>query len=142
MSRETAGRRRVHINLRAAFGKVTQQTAKSWFRHRTGPGKTEYSVRNQQTGSPCASAERRRPWRRQIGRPSPHRWLYLGQNTIRLKRHSQSVQPITPADRDYLAGDRRVDVKMLVRIDVIEPKPRRTICFELCFNFRCNLSAG
>jgi hypothetical protein len=35
-----------------------------------------------------------------------------------------------------------VKVKVLVRVDVIERKPRRMKCFELSLNFRCDLSAG
>ena len=61
---------------------------------------------------------------------------------MRLERHPQSAQPVTPADRDYLAGNRWVKVKMLMRIDVIERKPCRTICLELRLDFRCDLSAG
>ena len=42
--------------------------------------------------------------------------------------------------RDQLASDRGVQVKMLVRIDVVKGKPARTICFKLRLNFRCDLS--
>ena len=141
MSLEAAGRRRVQVDFRAAFGKVTQQTGESRFRHRARPGQPEHGVRNLQTGPPCMSAEQRRPWRGQIGWAWSHRWLYFGQDPRRLDRHPQSAQAVTPADRDDLAGDRRVKVKMLVGIDVIEREPGRPICFELRLDFRRDLSA-
>ena len=51
------------------------------------------------------------------------------------------MQAITPTDRDHLIGNHRMKVKMLVRVDVVERESGRTIGFELCLDFRSDLSA-
>jgi hypothetical protein len=53
----------------------------------------------------------------------------------RLDRHPQSAQTVTRPDRNHLAGDGRVKVKMLVGIDVIERESGRTIRRELRLDF-------
>jgi hypothetical protein len=45
-------------------------------------------------------------------------------------------------DRDYRASNRWMKVEMLVRVDVIERKSRRAICFKLRLDFRRDLLAN
>jgi hypothetical protein len=62
-------------------------------------------------------------------------------NASRLMRHAQGPHPVCAADLQHLAGDERMHVKVLVRVDVIERQSRSTKKLELSGDFAPQLTA-
>ena len=131
----------MHVDFRAARGQVTQQAGQARLRHRSGPGEAEHGIRKLEAGAAGTAAEQRHPRGGDMARPSSRRGLHLGQHRARLARHAQRAQAVTSADRDRLTADRRMQMEMLVRVDVIERESGRAIGFELRLDFRRDLAA-
>ena len=131
----------MHVDFSAAGRKVVEEPRKPCGCHSAGPGQAEHGVRNAQAHAAGAAGEKLRPGRGELHQTSPSFRLDLGQDRDRLDWHAQATQPMAPADRDDLAGDRRMQVKVLVRVDVIKRKPGGGEGFELGFDFRPHLRA-
>src|SRR5579871_1857547 len=105
--------------------------------HVTGPGETEHVI-----GRYHAPAAEHPPHclRQRLERSNaPAAPLDLGEDTLRLERNAHAVHSESRTDCQHRAGNGRMQMKMLVRVDVIERKPTRGKTRELRFDLEMKL---
>ncbi len=103
-------------------------------RHRAGPCEAEGPVGDQQAGLTGAYGEQGGPGGAVEGGAGACLRLGAAQDLARLAGHPDRAHPIAPADAQHRARDQRVDVEMLVGVDVIEGQAGRPVGLELRFD--------
>src|SRR5215467_5122413 len=116
---KAAARRRMQVDFGQTATQMTNKPAKPRRRHRAGPSKAEHAIRGAQSSAADAPGQQLCPGC-DVSRKSTSTRLHCGQDSSRLVRHAQGAHAMASADRNDLVGDQRMQVKVLVSIDVIE----------------------
>src|SRR5262249_21762800 len=94
-------------------------------------GKPEAGMGGEEAGGAHTPAQPGGPRRHHAAQPALRAGIDPGDRLPRLKRNAQRFHAIAPADRDYGAGDDRMQLEMAVAVYMIEREPRRPIGFEI-----------
>ena len=134
----------MHVDFRAARAEAVAADRRTAIRviapDQARPKTASGDVAGRRAGR---AAEQRRPWRGQHGGPRSRRWLDRGKHRSGLARHAQRAQRHNRRPMAIVSlGDRRVQVKMLVRVDVIERAGRSREGLELRLDLGRELSRG
>ena len=125
----------MEIHLGNTDGQMPQQAGDSLLGHRAGPGEAEDLIRCAQASTLDPRLEQRDPRRRAPIAAMLAAGLYAIQYVHRFRGHPYGAQAVARSDVENLTGDGRVQLKMMVTIDVIEDKPGRLIRRELRGDF-------
>ena len=87
------------------------------------------------------SPEKSGPRGREPLTPVPRAGLDAGQHIQGFPRHAYRVQAVAFADVEHLGADGRVQMKVMVGIDMVQRQTGRSIGAELGLDFRCELPA-
>src|SRR5262249_51716344 len=109
--------------------------------HRAGPGKAEHTIRRTQSGAADAPCHQLCPGC-DVSRKSTSTRLRLCQDGNWLVRHAQRAHAMASADRNDVVRDQRMQMKVLVSIDVVEREAGCTVGAELCFDLGPQLRAN
>src|SRR6516162_11791755 len=108
----------MELDFRRAGSEIAKKTFEPRSRHRARPGEAKNPIRRPQSGAPCAARQQPRPGCDVLQR-SPAGFHFC-EDAMRLARYAQAAHVIAGADWDDLGRDRRMQVKVLVSVDVVE----------------------
>src|SRR5262249_43562282 len=119
----------MQIDLCRAGAQMPEQARDPRNRHGAGPREPKNLVRRAQPGTP--RTQRQQPRQEPFACWSARAWLDLGKYRRRLTRNAQGPHPIALPNGDDLARNRRVKVKMLVAVHMIERQAGLLVGAEL-----------
>ena len=129
------------IDLGEAIGQIAQQTRHAPLGHGAGPRQSEHAIRRRQTLPANSPAEQSGPRRRERPAAGCGPGLDASQHLRRFGRHAHRAHAVAFPDVEHLPAHRRVQMEVMVRIDMVERQTGRLEGFELCLDFRGELPA-
>src|SRR5207248_10518370 len=109
------------------------------FIHGAGPSQSEHLFRSAEAAAADASSQLRRPHCSKPTAIEARVRVDAGNHLARLARYAYRTHAVAPADVEHLLANRRMQMKVVVRVDVVERQTGGTIGRELRFDFRGKL---